>query len=695
MDQLRIDIIDGRLSTHGFALRTRPLSGGTEVRLVPLAQTVSDPAALYARLLADAADPVAFLEAVEPINGPDPALLRIRLNPHGRVATSRQQDTALTVHTQWEDPPQSFLADARIPVSTVLLERALRIRGALVTRTDRNFLVGSAPDGTPLLVKDARSHLNGMPAVHAAERKDIARALLARTDVAVPAGTAFDRTADPAGAFELLERLGAVVVKPVDGDKGRGVTVGVTDPGGLREAWDLALHETRAGVLVEEIRSGEEVRVLVIDGRARAAARRIPPHVTGDGERTIRELVNAKNARRQESFFLHGKSIALTRHRLRLLADAGLTPLSVLERGRRYELDVTGNVRTGAEAVDATDTIDPSYLRIAERAVAAVPGLRVAGVDLIGTDLASPAAAGDHVVIELNPNPGLGIHAGAQAGRPRDVAGAIADAVLDVQRPALASPPPHPRIAAAETRRPAGPQVPAVDATSHTLLARSFASRGFTIDPIAEDAFFAYRGSRTHGVWNALTDRSSPAAVFALRNPNAAHELLTRVGVPVFPGRGFTRADRGSAHTYAARWGQVAVHGGSLRPLLVDPASPAAFAAAWDAATSSATFPGMRVTRGPAGRIRRILLAHGEVLAVVEENGGVTADEHVLGIARAAVEALPGLDLAEVVLASTDEGDAVLHIRADPDLLDFSDETSGAREDLADRVVALHLRTSS
>lgn len=137
------------------------------------------------------------------------------------------------------------------------------------------------------------------------------------------------------------------------------------------------------------------------------------------------------------------------------------------------------------------------------------------------------------------------------------------------------------------------------------------------------------------------------------------------------------------------------MHGGSLRPLLVDPASPAAFAAAWDAATSSATFPGMRVTRGPAGRIRRILLAHGEVLAVVEENGGVTADEHVLGIARAAVEALPGLDLAEVVLASTDEGDAVLHIRADPDLLDFSDETSGAREDLADRVVALHLRTSS
>ena len=135
--------------------------------------------------------------------------------------------------------PRTLTRDVRTPVSTVLLEQALAQRGAQITRTQRNYLVGSAPDGRPLLVKDARSSLNGMPAVHAAEQKDVARALLHRAGVAVPAGRAFDRTADPAEALDLLEALGTVVVKPVDGDKGRGVTVGVRDEAQLREAWEI------------------------------------------------------------------------------------------------------------------------------------------------------------------------------------------------------------------------------------------------------------------------------------------------------------------------------------------------------------------------------------------------------------------------------------------------------------------------
>lgn len=691
MDQLRIDIIDGRLSTHGFELRTRPLDGGTEVHLVPLSQTVSDPAVLYARLLADAADPVAFLEAVEPADGPDPTLFRVSLDSSGRVPRSRQQDTALTVHTTWEDPPQTVVVDPRTPVATVLLERALRRRGARISRTDRNFLVGSAPDGRPLLAKDARTDLNGMPAVRAAERKDVARDLLSRAGIAIPDGASFDRNADPAEALDLLVRLSSVVIKPVDGDQGRGVTVGVTDPERLREAWDLAQRETRAGILVEEVSAGDEVRVLVVDGRAHAVARRIPPHVTGDGVRTIRDLVNAKNSQRRTSFYLHGKPIRLTPHRLRLLADSGLTPVSVLECGQRCDLDVTGNVRTGAEAVDATDVIEPSYLRIAERAVAAVPGLRTAGVDLIGTDLATPAVAGDHVVLELNPNPGIGIHAGAQGVRPRDVAGSIADAVLGSRIATPAVPPPGEHAAA---RNVEGPSDDAT--TSEALLAAAFRARGFALDWIASRGFFAHREDRVHGVWGAMTDLSAHSAVFALQNPNAWHELLEHAEVPVLEGLSFTRWNRDEAHAHAAQWGLVAVHGGAHRPILVDAATVDAFTAAWDEASDHATPLGMRVTRAPSGLGRRVLVAQGTVIAVVEEDGAYAhRDEWGLPTAVAAAAALPGLDLAEVVVGPGSGGTVVTHIRADPDLNAFRHGPSGASEDVADRIVSLRLGTDS
>src|SRR5699024_4748591 len=122
------------------------------------------------------------------------------------VAAARAPDTAVTVLTRWEDAPEILVVDPRIPVATVLLERALRRRGARIERTDRNFLVGTAPDGRPLLAKDARTDLNGMPAVRAAERKDVARSLLTRARVAIPGGDSFGPAADPADAFDLLAR---------------------------------------------------------------------------------------------------------------------------------------------------------------------------------------------------------------------------------------------------------------------------------------------------------------------------------------------------------------------------------------------------------------------------------------------------------------------------------------------------------
>lgn len=711
MEPLRIDIVDGRVRTQGFDEHIRTHDEGSDLLLVPQTHAEAGVAEIYTLLLTRTADPVAFLAAVEPV-ADGSAFARIRLDSSGRIAALPQRSPLLTVTTDGDGAPQTLTRDARTPVSTVLLEQALVQRGAQITRTQRNYLVGSAPDGRPLLVKDARSSLNGMPAVHAAEQKDVARALLHRAGVAVPAGRAFDRTADPAEALDLLDDLGTVVVKPVDGDKGRGVTVGVRDEAQLREAWELAQRETRTGLLVEEVCVGDEVRILVLDGQAHAAARRIPPHVAGDGQQTIRDLINATNAQRHGDFFLHGKPIALTPHRLRRLADAGLTPLSVLAAGQRCDLDVTGNLRTGAVPQDVTETLHPSYLRIAKDAVAAIPGLRSAGVDVIAADLSAPAGARDHVVLEINPNPGLGIHAGARGAGASTVADAFARAILEGSAPGAAlyedSGPQHvpqrvralpdaarstsapPDAAGSATDRQTDPEPPLEDA-GHAALAHAFAARGLAVEALGPDLFITRDRERTHSVIGTLTDLSAHAAVFALRNPNVVAELLEHRGVPVVEGRAFVRSEQEAARQWAEQWDRVAVHGGAHRPLVVDMASDGAFDAAWAEATGHATMPGMRVSHAPEGPAVRVLVAHSTVLGVRGEREWVALDDRTGEIAREAVAALPGLDLAEVTIASTPTGPAVLHLRADPNLGVFCDGSERTLEDLASAIVDLHL----
>ena len=703
MEPLRIDIVDGRVSTQGFDEHMRTHDEGSDLLLVPQAHAEAGVAEIYTLLLTRTADPVAFLAAVEPV-ADGSAFARIRLDRSGRAMALTQPSPLLTVTTGWDGAPQTLTRDARTPVSTVLLEHALVQHGAQITRTQRNYLVGSAPDGRPLLVKDARSSLNGMPAVHAAEQKDVARALLHRAGVAVPAGRAFDRTADPAEALDLLEALGTVVVKPVDGDKGRGVTVGVRDEAQLREAWELALRETRTGVVVEEVCVGGEVRILIVDGQAHAAARRVPPHVTGDGRQTIRDLINATNARRHGDFFLHGKPIMLTPHRLRRLADAGLTPLSVLAAGQRCDLDVTGNLRTGAEPQDVTETLHPSYLRIAEDAVAAIPGLRSAGVDLLAADLLAPAGDSEHVVLEINPNPGLGIHAGTRGAGACSAAEALARAIVEsgapgAAHPGHAMPDPQPaplRGSSSPDRAGASSASPPVsDDAGHQALAHEFAARGLTVEALGPRLFVARSDERVHGAIGTRTDLSGHAAVFALRNPNVVANLLEHRGVPTVEGRAFVRFEQEAARQWTEQWDRVAVHGGAHRPLVIDPAADGAFDAAWEEAAGHATMPGMRVSRASAGPVVRVLVAHSAVLGVRGEHERVVRDDRTREIAREAVAALPGLDLAEVALAPTSTGPAVLHMRADPDLSAFCVGSERTLDELASTIVDLHLAACS
>ncbi|WP_240274774.1 cyanophycin synthetase [Mycobacterium ulcerans] len=224
------------------------------------------------------------------------------------------------------------------------------------------------------------------------------------------------------------ERIGyPVVIKPLDGNHGRGVTVNITSEDGIAEAFETADAEGSA-VLVETMLRGDDHRLLVVNGQLAAAARRVPGHVKGDGRHTIAELVNIVNQDPRRGV---GHENVLTRLELddqatRLLEEKGYTAETVPAEGEEVYLRKTANISTGGTAVDVTDTIHPDNKLMAERVIRAI-GLDVGAVDFLTTDITKSYRETGGGICEINAGPGLRMHIAPSEGTPRDVGGAIMD----------------------------------------------------------------------------------------------------------------------------------------------------------------------------------------------------------------------------------------------------------------------------
>ncbi|WP_238559638.1 glutamate ligase domain-containing protein [Mycobacterium liflandii] len=218
-----------------------------------------------------------------------------------------------------------------------------------------------------------------------------------------------------------------VVIKPLDGNHGRGVTVNITSEDGIAEAFETADAEGSA-VLVETMLRGDDHRLLVVNGQLAAAARRVPGHVKGDGRHTIAELVNIVNQDPRRGV---GHENVLTRLELddqatRLLEEKGYTAETVPAEGEEVYLRKTANISTGGTAVDVTDTIHPDNKLMAERVIRAI-GLDVGAVDFLTTDITKSYRETGGGICEINAGPGLRMHIAPSEGTPRDVGGAIMD----------------------------------------------------------------------------------------------------------------------------------------------------------------------------------------------------------------------------------------------------------------------------
>lgn len=286
-------------------------------------------------------------------------------------------------------------------------------------------------EGRPFLMFESDTSFTSLLGARLLKDKRATHLLLRRQGLSVADQKVFSRK-DRSAALRAVRDLGIAVVKPADGRKGRGVSVGVSEDT-FPDAWDAAWAATKGRrILVEScFRGGSEARYLVVDGRCIAVYKCIPPFVRGDGTSSVAQLVERRNAQRERNPDIMEDLILIDRHRLHVLGKQGLALDSIPEAGRAVLIDTKAGLSTGGEAMDITDEVDPALKRIAERVTEILPGLHVIGIDILCRDHSRPPAPEDYIIVEVNTRPGLGGHIFPSYGKPRDVCRVIAESCVD------------------------------------------------------------------------------------------------------------------------------------------------------------------------------------------------------------------------------------------------------------------------
>ncbi len=309
--------------------------------------------------------------------------------------------------------------------STAALADAARRRGIPVRRLGEYSLLQLGHGARQRRVWTAESDRTGVIAEQIAQDKELTRFLLYSVGVPVPEGRP---VSDADDAWEAAEDLGGpVVVKPRDGNHGRGVATNLTTRAQVLAAYANARDEGQE-VLVERFAPGDDYRLLVVGGRLVAAARRDPAHVVGDGISTIIQLVERENEdpRRGEDHATALSKMEIGPIALGVLREQGFTPESVPPAGVRVLIRRNANLSTGGTATDVTDLVHPEVAARAVEAAQAV-GLDIAGIDVVATDISQPLEEQGGIIVEVNAGPGLRMHLEPSHGTPRPVGQAIID----------------------------------------------------------------------------------------------------------------------------------------------------------------------------------------------------------------------------------------------------------------------------
>lgn len=305
-------------------------------------------------------------------------------------------------------------------------------RGLNVTFSSADGIRFTVEDGqNRIAFNGSRSSLTTRQAIRVVDDKNETLERLQAAGLPTPKSRMFDAAhtdLDSVVSVAKRDYRWPVVVKPVSGSRGDGVFAKITTPDELKRSLEYIVDDLgKSRVLLEEHASGDDCRVYVVGDTIAAACRRIPANVVGDGKLSINELVAQKNAARMKNPFL---SKGLIKPDVEIENMLGLQSLafdSVPENGQQIQLRQKANASAGGDVADVTDTLPISVRRAAVKAVASVPGLAAAGVDvLLDSDVESEDSDG-FVIIELNARAHIGVNMYPTIGSGVDVPSVVID----------------------------------------------------------------------------------------------------------------------------------------------------------------------------------------------------------------------------------------------------------------------------
>ncbi len=315
--------------------------------------------------------------------------------------------------------------DTRLGPSTGCIVEEAAKRGIPFIRLNKQSLVQLGYGVNQKRIRATIASTTSNIAVDIACDKEETKMLLEAAEIPVPRGTVV-RTEE--GLDAAIEKFGyPLVIKPIDGNHGKGNTTNITNREQAIKAFEAAKHYSRS-VIVERFITGFDFRCLVINYKFICAALRTPASVVGDGEHDLQWLIEETNKDPRRGYG-HEKvltQITIDQFTQKMLDDAGVTLQHIPAKGELFLLKPTANLSTGGTSSDVTDEVHPANVFMFER-IARIIGLDICGIDVMATDLRTPVSENGGAILEVNAAPGFRMHIEPAEGLPRNVAEPVVD----------------------------------------------------------------------------------------------------------------------------------------------------------------------------------------------------------------------------------------------------------------------------